>query len=575
MTDLVDRLAEDYRLFAWELDERYRRWFTQRIVDQSVSAPPADLENLARGRMTATKTFALAAQRWDGDPNETLGQQARRANKNYQRVEAVYGLVGNDIAALDEPARLRIAVERRARMADRMVHEVGVSTPKTSNYTFNSYLDGQIRAFEYPVASGTTPTAGTVAAGLVGVDEKLNQDAAQFWRTLRAGVFVLRPTAVGVRQALDALFVTFDDHFRRNWLSCDQVMAILHMDALEEVGDPNLYQTLRAENEAYLRIGNPMDVSLDVPYAKIRVAGAVAGTYTVTILGNSFSFEATGHTISDIRDGLVTQIKRGRLPLHVTGIDADTLGIIPHHLGAVQPAQLAVASTGAALDLTLVRGYAPLERFFATEPALALRYFRQGTAALDSLFVGDHVYIHNHPAYDAIAPGDFWAGEHCVVVRGMGDMIALQGHGVPPRSLSGMVNEMLVVFNSELKEVQGFVLTHWSRPQETNPDGSPGLPKNANSNGTTPELFFRRRGAPANQVVRIKRNVTGEQILPPFHPLATWHVLYKETEEARFDLFNKGDGSPRVLTPDEIPGLQQGLGGMTPRQVWVIRPDQP
>jgi hypothetical protein len=578
MADLVERLANEDLLFPWSLAAEHRRWFAERVVSQLGSAQPppseADLENAARARMTATKDFALATER-PAVAGETTTAAARRWHTNDARLEAVYGLAGNDLAVLDDPGRLHIQVERRARMVNRMAFDVGAN-PHPRGYTDDVFRDGHVRAFEYPFEVPVTPRPGSVAAGLLDVEEKLNPLAAQHWQSLRAGVFVLRQTANDPRQALDAVLTPFDDYFQRNFMGCQQVMAVLHMDALAEIGDPALYATLRGQHDSYLRIGDPSDVNLDLPYAKVQVTAATTGTYTITILGRAFSVDGRQLTVTEIRDALGTEIKRAGLPLHVTAINTDTLGVIPHYLGAVRRDDISVSGPGGALGLWVAGVHEQPEHFFATEQDPALRYFRQGTVAFDSLCVGDHVYVRNHPAYSTFVRGGFWAGEHCLVVRGMGGNILLQGHGVPALTIALMINEMLGAFRPAVVAAQRIVLAHWRGVFERNEDGTPGLPKNRNSNGTTPRLHLRQRpDEPASEAVPIERDMALEQSLPPDRAFATWYMRYKDAVDVQFYLFNAADGTPVEVTAAMIPGLQPGIGGMTPRQVWAIRPDQP
>ncbi len=577
LDDVVEKLARQSHRYHFFLELRYQRWFAKRIVEQHHShqagLPEAEIETLSIETIAATKQFVTNIQVPEPGPNETNYARARRWRKNVARIEAVYGLVGNDLSVLGSPNRLTRDVERRVRAVDRMFYEVGANpSPQARGDRRNAFVNGWVRAFEYPVGFAQRPPPNTVAETLFGVENKLNAQADQYWTSPALGRYVLRNTVADVREAIDALFVPYDDYYKRNWLYCQQVIMILHMDALDELGDANLYATLRARGGNYLRIGDPSDQAFGIPDAKLTITGQSNGTYALTIDGTSLAFSATGNTITEIRDGLADAIKGGDLPLHVEPVGNNALAVISHYRGAVQ--HIAAASPANGHELSIKTG--AFELFLTTETDPQFRYFRQGVWAPDALAVGDHIYMLNHPVYPQLTAEGAWAGEHALVVAGMGQDVSFQGHGVPVRSLKGLREEMYKTLLFELKGARKVVNEFWLSPYERNLDGSRGALKPPKPDGTSGDQNgLTERLSYGGHQGNIHRDTTLEANLEPRVAYASWNIPYTVPGgEVPVYLFNQ-DGTDWIPDLTVIPGLRPGIGGMTPKQVWVIRPDQP
>lgn len=75
------------------------------------------------------------------------------------------------------------------------------------------------------------------------------------------------------------------------------------------------------------------------------------------------------------------------------------------------------------------------------------------------LQIGDHLIVYNHPAYDKATVGGVWKLENAVVVQVYPGLI-LQGHGTNPSTLATMKQQMIFLFNRELERLRQRVLNH-------------------------------------------------------------------------------------------------------------------
>jgi hypothetical protein len=80
-------------------------------------------------------------------------------------------------------------------------------------------------------------------------------------------------------------------------------------------------------------------------------------------------------------------------------------------------------------------------------------YFEHTNVHEMELQIGDHLIVHNHPAYIHATASGFWALENALVVQ-TEPRLLLQGHGTDPQSLDEMKTTMIGLFNTELDSLR-------------------------------------------------------------------------------------------------------------------------
>jgi len=324
----------------------------------------------------------------------------------------VWWAVANDGALLD-PAKvddLHLLVDRRLRMAERMLYDVGRvegwerawSAKAVRADPAKPWPDGWNRMFEYPRipqrlgtsgdrrqvfkgvcnpnANGDCQSASMADWEVHGVDHlvlkattRLNASAAPFWQRPPGGAnkdytFFLKynpaPTADPV-QAIEQLFTPSSDFKARNLLFCDHVIHTLHLEAL-----------------------------------------------------------------------LFAQKKRSPSPAWLTNL-----------VNAKPPGWLRIK-----VPFTVLA-----DKFLAgkNEPTF-FEYLRIHKSQLQ---IADHLIVYNHPAYEKATVGGVWRLENAIVVQVYPELL-LQGHGTNPLTLDTMKQQMIGLFNNELERLRQHVRDH-------------------------------------------------------------------------------------------------------------------
>lgn len=285
-----------------------------------------------------------------------------------------------DPANLD---RLHLLFDRRLRLVERMLYEVGRSAArawKAKPPAAGPWPDGLERAFEYPrVPRGvfeapckpdakdfcTPPMDGwhlgddnTIVGPL-----QTNPGTRPLWKSAKADSYALeftpadpaKPKAV---EAINGLFTRSSDFLTRNLMYCDHTIHALHLEALvfaeskrRAAGDPWLDGRVTSKPAGWLRLFHPL--------------------------------------------------------------------VSP---GALQPDQgKFLAGSG--------------------EPD----FFQHMPVRPQELQVGDHLIVYNHPAYEHSTLHGAWRLENAVVVQTTPDLL-VQGHGSPIMSIASAKGHMLKLF---------------------------------------------------------------------------------------------------------------------------------
>lgn len=319
--------------------------------------------------------------------------------------------VDSTLLAPAKVADLHLLVDRRLRVVERMLYDVGrVNHAWQANEIYNNksgpWKDGWNRMFEYPRLpqklgdSGNSrhvfkdicnpdATAAQVCQDAAlsdwrvkGVEHihlrattRLNPVATPSWERPPAGVtspdvagddytFFLK-SGIDPVLAIEQLFTPSDDYKKRNLLFCDHVIHVLHLESLLWA------KKKRSVNMSWLTSyvgGNHLlgKLRIDVPIwsGPVFLAGQNDGTY--------FEFKRI-------------------------------------HLSEVQ--------------------------------------------------ISDHLIVYNHPAYDKATVGGVWRLENALVV-GIYPGLKLQGHGTNPKTLDQMKQDMIGLFNRELNRLRQRVDTH-------------------------------------------------------------------------------------------------------------------
>jgi hypothetical protein len=82
---------------------------------------------------------------------------------------------------------------------------------------------------------------------------------------------------------------------------------------------------------------------------------------------------------------------------------------------------------------------------------------------ISDLQAGDHLIIHNHPAYEQATVDGVWRLENAVVVQTFPELL-MQGHGSRLQGQAGMWKDMIGLFNHELEVRRADV---FGRPRTT------------------------------------------------------------------------------------------------------------
>ena len=94
-------------------------------------------------------------------------------------------------------------------------------------------------------------------------------------------------------------------------------------------------------------------------------------------------------------------------------------------------------------------------------------HFEHITIHLSELVVGDHLIVHNHPAYSYTNLDGVFTLENALVVQTIGikpggyeQNLLLHGHGIHPKTMGELKKEMHDTFTRELKKFRKMVETH-------------------------------------------------------------------------------------------------------------------
>lgn len=298
----------------------------------------------------------------------------------------------------EEIRKLGFLLDRRLRMAERMLYHVGEGGepiwPPPSNIQ-GPWNDGWDRIFEYPPTT-TNPRfidlcnpdpqdAHCQASGMDGWVQaedyqpetnqaedylfhrcQVNPGVRHCWDGPRSAAayyeFYFKKTAGDPVQAIENLFTKSPDFMRRNFLFCDQVMQCLHLEALVfalklHFDTSSFSDLVSRQEEGWLRIASPWDAG---------------DTYLIS------SNES--------------------------------------------------------------------------------QYFETKTIHICELQIGDHLIIFNHPVYSCILPKGNWHNENVVVVQ-LEPKILVQGHGIAPKTIQEMQTHLMKETEWALEDIWGRVET--------------------------------------------------------------------------------------------------------------------
>ncbi|MCP4308890.1 MAG: hypothetical protein GY788_29260 [bacterium] len=201
--------------------------------------------------------------------------------------------------------------------------------------------------------------------------------------------------------------------------------------------------------------------------------------------------------------------------------------------------------------------------------------FEVATVPEDDLQVGDHVFIQNHPAYNALVPEGAWQGEHSIVVDRWGpatdsrprlsvrDRPRYQGHGTEASTLLDMTKGMLDEFDLWLKRARIRVAEEMARNVDIDALYFGGLQKHV--------------GDPEAHPANLLRDTALES--PGFPPHKSWYVNWRDAESQprRLYLFEGdppgADARPRDVRTKVYWGQVSLLGSRPDQQMaQVVRP---
>ena len=86
-------------------------------------------------------------------------------------------------------------------------------------------------------------------------------------------------------------------------------------------------------------------------------------------------------------------------------------------------------------------------------------FFEFKRVKVNSLQIGDHLIVYNHPAYDKATVGGVWRLENAVVVT-VYPKLLLQGHGTHPLGFGQMKSIVVGLFNGEIAKLREKVEAH-------------------------------------------------------------------------------------------------------------------
>jgi hypothetical protein len=322
----------------------------------------------------------------------------------------VWRALSGDNSLLTAPRfeALHLLVDRRLRMAERMLYDIGRvegwergwRVKEIRRQPANPWEDGWNRMFEYPRLPQKLKRSGDGKEVFLGICKphpqfrrcqepsmtewyqrgvehimlvghtRLNPKATPLWQRPPDGddyAFYLKhapPPNADPAAAIEQLFTPSTDYKKRNLLFCDHVIHVLHLEAL-----------LAAKKKRDPSTRWLTDLSNSNSAGWIRIDFGFKG-------GNTF--------LASMRDTTFFETKR------------------------IQTADLQI---------------------------------------------GDHLIVYNHPAYDKATVGGVWRLENAVVVQ-LYPRLLLQGHGTNPLTLDEMKRQMVRLFNKELDRLRQRILDH-------------------------------------------------------------------------------------------------------------------
>ena len=384
---------------------------------------------------------------------------------------------------------LHYLVDRRIRIAERMLYDVGYAPDKDRAWVKGMnpngpWKDGWNRIFEYPRvlqkrflkicdphpgdghcrirwSDGHTPSLEPYIAWFKvdtrdikklppnrykhGFTEdreknykliKTNNEAENFWKRPdppdpQDYLFFFDMTRFDdVELAINSLFTPSDDFMKRNHFCCDHVIHILHLEellfALKKRGSVAGFKNkLHFAPENWLRIDNSWEVH---PYIKeIHLREIGLGKILSRIVFPKNKVELIHDVEKNIDEVNYADAVIKKLKEH-PGDHFENMADVEKALGE--------------------------ERYLANPNEKS--FFEHIEIRESELQVGDHVRVWNHPAYEKMTVEGAWRLENAIVVQTIPKLI-LQGHGLPPLGLEDMKVRMIDLFNHALVPLQNKV----------------------------------------------------------------------------------------------------------------------